>query len=86
MTVVAQKFKILSERVVRGSAVVTLSDAKQGFTVPRGKQRCKENRICNICEFLYVIIVFVFTTNLILSTRNDFFYSIQFEKLSLQTR
>ena len=33
---------------------------------------------------LYVFIVFVFTTNLILSTRHDFF--IHFEKLSLRNR
>ena len=36
-----QKFKILLEKEkqrVRGSALVTLSDKKQGFTVPRGKQ------------------------------------------------
>ena len=36
--------------------------------------------------FLYVFIVFVFTTNLIPSTRQDFFYSIFFEKLSLGNR
>ena len=38
---VAQKFKILLEkekRLVRGSALVNLSDTKQGFTVPREKQ------------------------------------------------
>ena len=29
--------------------------------------------LCNICKFLYVFIVFVFTTILILSTRHDFF-------------
>ena len=40
----------------------------------------------NICKFLYVFIVFVFTTNLILSTPCDFFYSIHFEKLSLRNR
>ena len=34
---VAQKFKILSERTVCGSALVTLSDTKQGFIVPREK-------------------------------------------------
>ena len=34
--------KILSKRTVRGSALVTLSDTKQGFTVPRRKQRCME--------------------------------------------
>ena len=81
---VAQKFKILSKRTVHGSALVTLSDTKQGFTVPRGKQKCMENGLCNICNFLYVFIVFVFTTNLILSTRHDFF--IDFEKLSLRNK
>ena len=30
---------------------------------------CMENGICNICKLLYVFIVFVFTANLILSTR-----------------
>ena len=83
---VAQKFKILSNRTVRRSALVTLSGTKQGFTVPRGKQRCTENGLCNVCKLLYVFIVFVFNTNLILSTRHDFFYNIHFEKLSLQNR
>ena len=66
---VAQKFKTLldkEKRTVRGSALVTLSDTKQGSTVPRGKQKCMEDALCNICKFLYVFIVFVFTTNLIL--------------------
>ena len=35
VTMVAQKLKILSKRTIRGSALVTLSDTKQGFTVPR---------------------------------------------------
>ena len=86
---VAQKFKILLEKenwTVRGSALVTLTDTKQGFTVPRGKHRCMENRPCNICKILYVFIVFAFTTNLIFSTRHDCFYSIHFEKLSLRNR
>ena len=64
--------KILSKRTVRGSALVTLSDTKQGLTVPRGKQRCMENGLCNICKILYVFFVFVFNTNLILSTQHDF--------------
>ena len=68
-----QKFKILSKWTVCGSALVTLSDTKQGFTVPRGKQNCMENGLCNICKLLFVFIVFVFTTNLILSNRHDFF-------------
>ena len=70
---VAQKFKIFSERTVDGSALVTLSDTKQGFTVPRGKQKCMENGLCNICKFLYVFIVFVYISNLFHSTRHDFF-------------
>ena len=52
----------------------------------RGKRRCMETGQCNICKILYVFFVFVFTTNLILSTRHDFFYSIHFEKLSLRNR
>ena len=78
------KFKILSKRTIRGSALVTLSDRKQGFTGQ--KQRCTENGLCNFFKFLYVFIVFVFTTNLILSTRHDFFYGSHSEKLSLRNR
>ena len=37
-------------------------------------------------QILYVFIVFVFTTNLFLSTRHDFFYIIHFEKLTLRNR
>ena len=44
----------------------------QGIIVPRRKQRCMENGLCNICKFLYAFIVFVCTTNLFLSTRHDF--------------
>ena len=84
MTMVARNFKILSKRTVRGSALITISDTKQGFTVPRGKERCMENGLCNICKFLYVFIVFVITTNSTLSTRHDFF--IHYEKLSLRNR
>ena len=87
---VAQNFKILLEkkkRRVRGSAVVTISDTKPDFTVPRGKQRYMENGLCNICKCLYVFIVFVFTTNLIpITQHHDFFFGIQFEKLSLRNR
>ena len=57
------KFKILSKRTVCGSALVTLSDTKQGFTVPRGKQRCMENGLCNICKFctclLYLCLMYL---------------------------
>ena len=28
-----------------------LSDTKQGFIVPRGKRRCMETGLCNICKF-----------------------------------
>ena len=48
---VAQKFKILLEtekQTVRGSALVALSDTKQGFTVPRGKEKCMETGQCGI--------------------------------------
>ena len=45
-----QKFKILSKGTVCGSALVTSSDTKQGFTVPREKRRCMENGLCNICN------------------------------------
>ena len=87
---VAQKFKILMEkekRTVRGSVlVVTLSDTKQGFTVPRGKQRCVEDGLWNNCKFSYVFFVFVSTTILFLSTRHDFFYSIHLENQSLRNR
>ena len=68
-----QKFKTLSQWAVRGSALVTLSDTKQCFTVPRRKQKCIKNGLCNICKFWYVFIVFVFTSNLVPSTRHDFF-------------
>ena len=73
---------------VRGSAVVTPSDTKQGFTVPRGKQSCIENGLGNIYlrKFRKCSLDFVFTTNLILSTRHDFFYSIHCEKLRLRNR
>ena len=83
---VAQKFKILSKRTVCGFALVTFSDTKQSFNEPRGKLRCMEKWLCNICEILYVFFVFVFTTNLIVSTRHGFFYSINFDKLSLRNR
>ena len=45
------KFKMLLEkekRTVGGSALVTFSDTKQVFTVPRGKQKCMETVLCNI--------------------------------------
>ena len=58
-----QKFKILSKRTVCGSALVTLSDTKQGFIVLREKQRCMENGLYNICKFctflLYLCLLLV---------------------------
>ena len=80
---VAQKFKILSKKTVCGSALVTLSDTKQGFTVPRGKRRCMEIGLCNICKFctsflyLCLLLIEIFQLDVI------FFH---FEKLSLQNR
>ena len=63
------KVKILSKRTVGGSALVTLSDKKQGFAVPRGKQRCMENRLCNICKSCTCLL----SLCLFLSTRRHFF-------------
>ena len=45
------KIQDLVKRTVCGSALVTLSDTKQGFTVPREKQRCMEKGLCNLCKF-----------------------------------
>ena len=36
------------KRTVRQSALLTLSDTKQSFTVPREKQKCMETGLCNI--------------------------------------
>ena len=70
---VARKFKILSKRTVRGSALVTLSDTKRGFTVPRGEQRCMETATFVNFERVYSICCFcLYNTKLILSTRHDF--------------
>ena len=52
---VAQKFKILSKRTVRGSALITLSDTKQGFIVPRenkGVWRMGYATFVNFCTCL----------------------------------
>ena len=57
---IAQKFKILSERTDCGSVLTTLSDTKQGFTVPRGKQRCTENGYAAFVNFLPVYCVCVY--------------------------
>ena len=76
MNTVAQNFKILSNRTVRVSALVTFPDTKQGFSVMRGEQSCMEDGLCNTCKFLYVFIVFVFTTNLIVQI--DIFFSTAF--------
>ena len=40
------KIQDLVKRTVCGSALVTLSDTKQGITVPIGKQGCMENGLC----------------------------------------
>ena len=34
------------------------SDTKQGFTVPREKQRCMENGLCNRCNFCTFLLYF----------------------------
>ena len=86
VTMVAQNFQSLLEkekRTFRGSALVSLPDTKQGFNVPRGKQKCMANGLCNISKFLYVFSVFVFTTNLTLSTRHDFFLEHSFREIEL---
>ena len=47
---VAQNYKTLLEkekRTVRGSALVTISDTKQGLTVPSGKQGRMETGLSN---------------------------------------
>ena len=54
------KFKILSKRTVCGFALVTLSDTKQGFIVPRGKRRCTENGLCSICKFCTCLLYLCF--------------------------
>ena len=51
MTMVAQKFKILSKRTACESVLTTHSDSKQGFAAPRGKRRCTENGLCSIRKF-----------------------------------
>ena len=57
-----------------------LSDTKQGFIVPKKKAKVYGEWAMQHLYILYVFIVFVFTTNSILSTRQDFL--IHFEKLS----
>ena len=73
---VAQNIKSLSKRTVRGSALVNLSDTKQGFAVPERKAKVYGERAMQYLYILYVFIVIVFTINLLVSTRHDFFYSI----------
>ena len=61
MTLVAQNVKILLEkekRTVSGSALVTLSDTKQGYAVPRGRQRCLEYGQCNINNCIFCSCLF----------------------------
>ena len=45
------KTQDLVKRIDCGSALVTFSDTKQDFIVPREKQRFMENGLCNICKF-----------------------------------
>ena len=56
---------------------------KKGFTVPRGKQRCMENGLCNICKFctclLYLSLLLYKFVQLDMT-------SFHFEKLSLQNK
>ena len=75
---VAQKIKILSKRTVHGSA------QERRLHCAERKAKVKGEWAMQHLGILYVFIVFVFTSNLILSTRRDFFYSIHFEKLSLR--
>ena len=51
-----------------------------------GKAKMYGEWVMQNCEFLYEFIVFLFTTNLTVSTRHDFFYSIYFDKLCLGNR
>ena len=70
---VAQKLKTLSERTVCGSVLVTLSDTKQDFTVPRQKQKCMKNGLCNICKvctclrYLCLLLIQFFQLDMIFS-------------------
>ena len=54
------KIQDLSKRRVCGSALVILSDTKQGFIVPREKRRCMENGLCNFCKFVRVYCICVY--------------------------
>ena len=81
---VAQKFKNLSKHTVCASALVAFSDKTRLHCAERKAKLYGEWAIQHL-QFSYVFMVFVFTSNLILPTRRDFF-SIQFEKLSLRNR
>ena len=54
------KFKILSKRTVCGSALVTLSDTKQSFTVPRGKQSVWRVGYATFVNFVRVYCICVY--------------------------
>ena len=83
---VGQKIKILSKRTVHGSNLVTFFDTKQDFTLPRGKQRCMETGLCNICKFCTCLLSLCLLLIQFLQLDMIFFYSNHFEKLSLRNR
>ena len=62
MTMVAQKFKILSKRTVCGYAPVTLSDTKQSFAVREERKRvwCLGYAAFKVVNFVCVYCVFVY--------------------------
>ena len=70
---VAQKFKILSKRTVRGSALTTLSDTKQGFTVPKGNKGVRRMgfatfvNFCTCFLYLSLLIIYLFQLDIIFS-------------------
>ena len=80
---VAQKFRILSKRTVRGSTLVTLSDTKQDFTVPRGKQRCMENGLYNICKFCTCLLYLCLQSNYFFELDMIFFLQHSFWEIEL---
>ena len=41
-----------NQDLVKTNSSWICSDTEQGFTVPRGKQRCMETGLCNICKIL----------------------------------
>ena len=76
MTMVAQKFKILSKRKVRGSALATLSKTKQGFTVSlrREEGKCVWGmgyaifvNFCSCLLFLCLLLIYFFQLDMVFS-------------------